>query len=232
VQSRGRTSASLFCKSSAGRRPTWPLHYIGQDKSHGVRAGRFAEECRKISDVARGAFLHRGLSMSAKHLLNEENRTSRSKFLCAFRRHRIDSAARAGDCPSASVARRTVRPFCYSSAHATVWAWLATPDRAPRITVLSSADVDARHIGAADPRAFGLVKAAYSVREVAELLGIGRTSLYAAVSRGELKRVKLGKRTLFCAADLAAFLERLRYNDGANGLTSPAPARAPASSRE
>ena len=30
------------------------------------------------------------------------------------------------------------------------------------------------------------------------------------VKRGELKRVKFGKRTLFCAADLAAFLMTLR----------------------
>jgi excisionase family DNA binding protein len=48
-------------------------------------------------------------------------------------------------------------------------------------------------------------KAAYSVRETVELLSIGRTSLYAAVRRGELKQIKLGKRTLFCAIDLAAF---------------------------
>jgi excisionase family DNA binding protein len=61
-----------------------------------------------------------------------------------------------------------------------------------------------------DPRTFGLVKATYSVREVAELLSIGRTSLYAAVRRGELQRIKLGKRTLFCATDLTAFLARLR----------------------
>jgi hypothetical protein len=61
-----------------------------------------------------------------------------------------------------------------------------------------------------DPRTFGLVKVAYTVRETLELLSIGRTSLYAAVNRGELKRIKLGKRTLFCAVDLAAFLAGLR----------------------
>ena len=61
-----------------------------------------------------------------------------------------------------------------------------------------------------DPRAFGLGKAAYGVGETLDLLSIGRTSLYAAVKRGDLKRVKFGKKTLFYAADLAAFLARLR----------------------
>jgi hypothetical protein len=61
-----------------------------------------------------------------------------------------------------------------------------------------------------DPRTFGLVKAAYGVGETLELLSIGRTSLYAAVKRGELTPVKFGKKTLFCAADLATFLIRLK----------------------
>jgi excisionase family DNA binding protein len=62
--------------------------------------------------------------------------------------------------------------------------------------------------GYLDPRALGLVKAAYSVRETCELLSIGRSSLYAAVKRGELRRVKVGKRTLLCATDLVSFLAR------------------------
>lgn len=61
-----------------------------------------------------------------------------------------------------------------------------------------------------DPRAFGLTKVAYAVGETLDLLSIGRTALYAAVKRGDLKRVKFGKKTLFYAADLAAFLARLR----------------------
>ena len=56
-----------------------------------------------------------------------------------------------------------------------------------------------------DPRAFGLMKAAYAVSETLDLLSIGRTSFYAAVKRGDLKHVKFGKKTLFYAADLAAF---------------------------
>jgi len=65
-------------------------------------------------------------------------------------------------------------------------------------------------VGLIDPRALGLVKAAYTVREALHLLSIGRTSLYAAVKRGGLKRVKFGKKTLFYAADLASFLAELK----------------------
>jgi excisionase family DNA binding protein len=61
-----------------------------------------------------------------------------------------------------------------------------------------------------DPHTFGLAKAAYGVRETIELLSIGRTSLYAAVRRGALTPVKFGKKTLFYATDLAAFLMRLK----------------------
>ena len=60
-----------------------------------------------------------------------------------------------------------------------------------------------------DPRAFGLTKVAYAVGETLDLLSIGRTALYAAVKRGDLKRVKFGKKTLFYAADLASFLTKL-----------------------
>lgn len=60
-----------------------------------------------------------------------------------------------------------------------------------------------------DPRAFGLVKAAYTVSATLDLLSIGRTALYAAVKRGELHPVKFGRKTLFYAADLAAFLNKL-----------------------
>ena len=61
-----------------------------------------------------------------------------------------------------------------------------------------------------DPRAYGFTKAAYAVGEALDMLSIGRTALYAAVKRGDLKRVKFGKKTLFYAADLVSFLTRLR----------------------
>jgi hypothetical protein len=61
-----------------------------------------------------------------------------------------------------------------------------------------------------DPRTYGLAKAAYAVDETLELLSIGRTSLYAAVKRGELRPVKFGKKTLFLAPDITRFLTGLR----------------------
>ena len=64
--------------------------------------------------------------------------------------------------------------------------------------------------GPTDPRAYGFVKAAYGLNETIEMLGIGRSSIYAAVKRGELNPVKFGKKVLFYAEDLAAFLTRLR----------------------
>ena len=66
-----------------------------------------------------------------------------------------------------------------------------------------------------DPRALGLVKAAYSVREALDVLSIVRTSLYAAVKRGERDPIKFRRKTLFLAADLAAFLARLSHSDAA-----------------
>ena len=65
------------------------------------------------------------------------------------------------------------------------------------------------HSNRPDARALGFVKVAYSVGEACDLLSIGRSSLYAAVKRGELKRVKVGRKTLLLAGDLAAFLMRL-----------------------
>lgn len=66
------------------------------------------------------------------------------------------------------------------------------------------------HTPRVDPRALGLLKATYSVAETLELLSIGRTSLYAAVKRGELTPIKFGRKTLLCAVDLATFLNRLK----------------------
>jgi excisionase family DNA binding protein len=61
-----------------------------------------------------------------------------------------------------------------------------------------------------DPRALGLVKVAYSVKETLELLSIGRTTFYELVDRGDLKITKLGRKTLVYAVDLAALLSKLR----------------------
>jgi excisionase family DNA binding protein len=61
-----------------------------------------------------------------------------------------------------------------------------------------------------NPLDYGLTKAAYSVNETLAMLSIGRTSLYSLIRRKELQAVKLGKKTLFCASDLAGLLAKLR----------------------
>jgi excisionase family DNA binding protein len=137
---------------------------------------------------------------------------------------RLTDIARPARLVDGGVGQRALRPFCCLSAYATVSAMphLSKPnaEQVPNVDARPNADANASSAPPVDPRAFGLVKAAYSVREVMELLSIGRTSLYAAVRRGELRRIKLGKRTLFCATDLAAFLVRLRSQE-----TRPAAAR-------
>jgi hypothetical protein len=60
-----------------------------------------------------------------------------------------------------------------------------------------------------DPRTYGLVKAAYSVNETLAMLSIGRTSLYDLVKQRHLKPLKLGRKTLFLATDLAGLLSKL-----------------------
>jgi predicted DNA-binding transcriptional regulator AlpA len=79
-------------------------------------------------------------------------------------------------------------------------------------TAMHPRDHEAKDTGARliDPRAFGLTRMAYSVNETLAILSIGRTSLYQLVNRRELKPAKLGKKTLFYAADIAAFLTRLK----------------------
>ena len=50
---------------------------------------------------------------------------------------------------------------------------------------------------------------AIPIEEAARRAGIGRTSLYAAVSRGELPMRKAGKRSLILVEDLRAWIASL-----------------------
>jgi hypothetical protein len=106
-----------------------------------------------------------------------------------------------------SVVQRRFRPFIPSNTHGKLPPWLTLGNQAKTIRRAATRT----HVPIQlTPRAFGLAKAAYAVGETLDLLSIGRTSLYAAVKRGDLKCVKFGKKTLFYAADLASFLTRLR----------------------
>jgi Helix-turn-helix domain len=80
----------------------------------------------------------------------------------------------------------------------------------PLQQLLGADRVKAEFQHSVDPRAFGLVKAAYTVKATLEVLSIGRTSLYAAVKQGDLHPVKFGRKTLFYASELAVFLAKLR----------------------
>lgn len=47
---------------------------------------------------------------------------------------------------------------------------------------------------------------AYSVSQSCEITSLGRTSIYAAIKCGELKALKVGRRTLISAEALRSFL--------------------------
>lgn len=49
---------------------------------------------------------------------------------------------------------------------------------------------------------------AVGVEEAADMLGIGRSSVFALMNAGDLKSLKVGKRRLIAVAELRAFLER------------------------
>lgn len=50
---------------------------------------------------------------------------------------------------------------------------------------------------------------AYSVETAADLLGLGRTLLYAELNSGRLKGVKVGRRTLIPESSIQQWLQNL-----------------------
>lgn len=52
-------------------------------------------------------------------------------------------------------------------------------------------------------------KAAYSIAELCQIIGLGKTTVYSEISAGRIKTLKAGRRTLVPATEVAAFLERL-----------------------
>lgn len=53
-----------------------------------------------------------------------------------------------------------------------------------------------------------LPRMTYRIDEVAELTGLGRTTIFALLKQGDLRRVKIGARTLILASDVDALLQR------------------------
>lgn len=56
-------------------------------------------------------------------------------------------------------------------------------------------------------------KAAYNVESAAQLLSIGRTTLYACMKAGQLRKTKIGRKTLILAKDIDAFVELLQKKE-------------------
>jgi excisionase family DNA binding protein len=58
---------------------------------------------------------------------------------------------------------------------------------------------------------------AFSINEACEILSLGRTFLYSAIKRGDLKTCKAGRRTLVTAEALQLWIESLpnsaRFSD-------------------
>lgn len=48
----------------------------------------------------------------------------------------------------------------------------------------------------------------FKINEVAELLGISRTTIYKLIGQGELQRIKVGATTLIAATSVDSLLER------------------------
>jgi excisionase family DNA binding protein len=66
---------------------------------------------------------------------------------------------------------------------------------------------------ARDPGVSG--RLAYSIRQATEACGLSRSALYVAIARGDLRAVKLGRRTVILEQDLARFLGALPTIGGA-----------------
>lgn len=54
-----------------------------------------------------------------------------------------------------------------------------------------------------------ITREALSVEAVAFALGVGRVTVFRLLKENQLRRVKIGRRTLVPAADVAALVERL-----------------------
>lgn len=55
-----------------------------------------------------------------------------------------------------------------------------------------------------------LTRLAYAMADLAEVTGLGRTTLYEEAKAGRLRLTKCGTRTIVLAEDVRAFLDALR----------------------
>jgi excisionase family DNA binding protein len=66
---------------------------------------------------------------------------------------------------------------------------------------------------------------AYSIADACKLLGVGRTTLYAAIKRGELKCRKVGRRTVITGDAMKSWLSGLPTKSGRAILPSTEPGK-------
>ena len=58
----------------------------------------------------------------------------------------------------------------------------------------------------------------YSVKELAELLGVCEMTIYRMMKRGEIAYYSIGRAKRFRREDVEAFLKRCRTNESGNDL--------------
>jgi excisionase family DNA binding protein len=88
-----------------------------------------------------------------------------------------------------------------------------TPDAQRAITAAAEAFARAvvEAVKAERPAATDAPDRLYGVEEAGrDVLGIGRTATYDLIARGALRSVKVGRRRLVAASDLAAYIEATR----------------------
>jgi len=92
----------------------------------------------------------------------------------------------------------------------TLMGHLWTRDANCNIAKYNGAQGGAHTMSHAPKRTDTIPKFAYSIQELVQGLGIGRTKLYALLRQGRLKAIRIDKRTLVTAQDLDAFIDSLR----------------------
>ncbi|NDF11519.1 MAG: DNA-binding protein [Proteobacteria bacterium] len=65
---------------------------------------------------------------------------------------------------------------------------------------------------------FNLNRAAYTVAELEAILPFRRTRIYGLVKEGKLRPTRCGRRTMFLASDVQAFLVSLRDDQTSGGV--------------
>lgn len=64
------------------------------------------------------------------------------------------------------------------------------------------------------PATVPIPRLSVGVEEAAELLGLGRSSVFNLMKDGQLRSIKVGKRRLIAMSELEAFLSRLQNGAG------------------